>query len=457
MLVSNSIARRLADALASGGWRSTARPNQLPPPGDWNTWLLLAGRGFGKTRSGSEFVRENVEMGTAKRIALVAPTAADARDVIVEGESGILAVSSSWCRPDYEPSKRRLTWPNGAVGTLFSADEPDRLRGPQFDLAWCDELAAWTYASDCWNMLMLGLRLGKHPRCLVTTTPRPIRILKELIAREGADVVVTRGSTFENAENLAAPFLLAVRARYEGTRLGRQELNAEILDDLPGALWSRAVIEAARHSGELPLFRRVVVAVDPAVTSGEDSDETGIVVAARGADGRGYLLDDATGRYSPAEWAARAITLYDQHKADCIVAEGNQGGQMVRHTIESVRANLPIKIVHASRGKVARAEPVSALYEQNKIRHVGNFSQLEDQLCGFTSDFDRARAGYSPDRLDALVWAFTELMVGSIPSAFATPILFSRESQGDGLNPAAQWSASAGYSPGGAGRFDNVG
>ncbi len=444
------LAGKLADALEGGNnWRSIARPSQLMPAGDWwSTWLQMAGRGFGKTRSGTGFVCEMVETGAAKRIALIAPTAADVRDVMVEGESGILAHASPWCRPVYEPSKRRLTWPTGAIATTFSADEPDRLRGPQFDLAWADELAAYERAEAVWNMLQLGLRLGKHPRCLVTTTPRPIKIIRDLVAREGKDVVVTRGSTFENAANLAEPFLKAIRDRYEGTRLGRQELSAEILDDIPGALWTRATLEAALHSGELPQMRRIVVAVDPAVSTGENADETGIIVAGTSTDGKGYVLRDASGRYTPAEWAALSIALFDEYKADRIVAEANQGGEMVRHTIESVRANAPIRLVHASRGKVARAEPVSALYEQNKVRHAGGFPILEDQMCGFTSDFDRAKAGYSPDRVDALVWGLTDLMIGAAaPLTWAPPMTFGRP-RGFDLEPGALVAPHKGLPPG---------
>jgi phage terminase large subunit-like protein len=372
----------------------------------------MAGRGFGKTRTGAEWVRERVETNLSRNIALVAPTAADARDVMVEGPAGLLAVSSPWCRPEYEPSKRRLTWPNGAIATTFSSEEADRLRGPQHDLAWCDELGAWNDASPTWDMLMFGLRLGVHPRWLVTTTPKPIKLLRELLAREGKDVVVTRGSTFDNAANLAAPFLEAIKARYACTRLGRQELNAELLSDVPGALWQLDWIDRSRVA-QMPFWdlERVVVAIDPAVTSGEDSDETGIIAAAVDSSGHGYVLEDASGRLQPHEWAAKAIQLYHKHSADRIVAERNNGGEMVEHTIRSVDSNVSFRSVVASRGKVTRAEPISALYEQGRVHHVGTFATLEDQMCSFTSDFDRARAGFSPDRLDALVWALTELVL----------------------------------------------
>jgi predicted phage terminase large subunit-like protein len=386
-----SLASQLADSLADGGWHSKARPEQLPPPGDWNGWLLLAGRGFGKTRTGSEWVKELVETNTAGRIALIAPTAADARDVMVEGPVGILATASPWCRPEYEPSKRRLTWPNGAVAATFSSEEADRLRGPQHDAAWADELAAWNEPGATWDMLMFGLRVGVHPRWLATTTPKPVKLLRELLAREGRDVVVTRGSTFDNAANLAAPFLDAIRARYEGTRLGRQELSAELLEDVPGALWQRSWLDAGRVD-HAPTLRRIVVAIDPAVSTNEGSDETGIVVAGVAMDERMYVLEDLSGKYGPDEWARKAVGAFHRWKADRIIAEKNNGGDMVETVIRSVEENISYSAVHASRGKITRAEPISALYEQGKVSHVGSgLAVLEDQMCAFTSDFDRGR------------------------------------------------------------------
>lgn len=392
-------------------WRFWARPNQLPPAGEWRVWLLLGGRGFGKTRTGAELVRTRAVSGSARRIALVAPTGADARNVMVEGESGILTISPPHERPSYEPSKRRLTWPNGAVATLFSADEPERLRGPQHDLAWCDELAAWRYPA-AWDMLMLGLRLGRDPRVVVTTTPRPIHLIRMLLA--DPMVVVTRGRTVENRDNLAAAFLEQIIRHYEGTRLGRQELDAELLEDVPGALWSRAIIEAGRVSGH-PELRRVVVAIDPAAASGEHADETGIVVAGGDANGHAYVLADISGRYAPAEWARAAITAYYTHAADRIVAEVNNGGEMVEAMLRMIDPNVSFRAVRAARGKTIRAEPVAALYEQGRVRHVGAFPRLEDQMCAFAAraqgTFDRRMTGRSPDRVDALVWAITELLV----------------------------------------------
>jgi phage terminase large subunit-like protein len=416
-----NIAAALADTLADGGWRAKARPSQLPPEGGWNGWLLMAGRGFGKNFTGAGWVNECVETQLAGRIGLVAATAADARDVMVEGESGILNLAPSWNVPEYEPSKRRLTWKNGATATLFSAEESDRLRGPQFDLAWADELAAWPDPQTTWDMLQFGLRLGRHPRWLATTTPRPIKLLKALLAREGQDVVVTRGSTFENEANLAPTFIQALRIRYEGTRLGRQEINAELLSDTPGALWQLEWLDRDRVS-KAPDLRRIVVAIDPAVSNNEGSDETGIVVAGIGGDKHTYVIEDLSGRYAPHEWAAKAIEAYRRHKADRILAEVNNGGAMVEATIRAVDHVVSYKSVHASRGKVVRAEPIAALYEQRKVHHVGGFPTLEDQLCAFTSDFDRGRAGYSPDRVDALVWALTELS-GPQNTLIRTPLM----------------------------------
>lgn len=407
-------------------WRGWwARPNQLAPAGDWSVWLILAGRGFGKTMTLSEWIRGQVEAGDAGRIALVAPTAADAREVLVEGPAGILAVSPPWNRPVYEASKRRLTWPNGAMATTYSADEPERLRGPQHDAAVCDELAAWRYP-EAYDMLQFGLRQGRHPRCVVATTPKPVKLLKDLLAREGRDVVVTRGSTYENRSNLAPAFISTIVRKYEGTRLGRQELMAELLEDVPGALWRRSRIEELRVFG-LPQLQRIVVAIDPAVSSEENSDETGIIVAGLSGKGEAFLLEDLSGRYQPLEWARKAIYAYRKYKADRIIAEVNNGGEMVEATLRTVDPSIPYKAVHASRGKSRRAEPVAALYEQGRVHHVGNYPQLEDQLCEMTVDFDPEMMGYSPDRLDAAVWAITELMLTEPTGGFFSEKMFLRK------------------------------
>src|SRR5262245_43879151 len=406
--MADTFAAQLADALEAS-WPAIARLNQLPPPGDWQVWLLLAGRGFGKTRTLAEWVCHQAASGQASRIALVAATAADARDVLVEGQSGILAVAPPWFRPVYEPSKRRLTWSNGAIATTFSAEEPERLRGPQHDAAVCDELGSWS-RPETWDMLQFGLRLGRHPRCLVATTPRPTKLIRELLAREGRDVVVTRGSTYENRANLAPGFFDQVIRKYEGTRLGRQELLAEVLEDTPGALWNREALDACRRE-HAPVLLRIVVAIDPAATSGEDADETGIIVVGKDGGGNGYVLADLSGRDPPVDWAKAAIAAYRRYRADRIVAEVNNGGEMVEATLRMVDPNVPFTAVRASRGKVTRAEPVAALYEQSRVHHVGTFPDLEDQMCGFTTDFDRQTAGYSPDRVDALVWALSDLLV----------------------------------------------
>jgi phage terminase large subunit-like protein len=389
-------------------WRFWARPEQLAPQGLWRAWLILSGRGWGKTRSGAEWVRGQVEDGRCKRLALVGATAADTRDVLVEGESGILAVSPPWNRPVYEPSKRRLTWPNGALATLYSADEPDRLRGPQHDGAWADELAAWRYP-DAWTQLQFGLRLGDDPRVVVTTTPRPTAIIRDLA--RARTTIVSRGSTYENKGNLAPAFLDELRRRYENTRLGRQEIHGDILDDNPGALFRRTDIEVGRVRRAPPLVR-IVVAIDPAVSHDETSSETGIVVAGLGDDGHAYVLDDCSGIFTPAAWAKRAVDTFYDHGADRIVAEVNQGGALVEANLRTVDARVPYKAVRASRGKAVRAEPVAALYEQGKVHHVGVLVLLEDQMCGW----DPTTAERSPDRMDALVWALTELAIESQPA-----------------------------------------
>lgn len=412
-------------------WELWARPNQLEPDGSYTTWLILAGRGFGKTRTGAETVIKWIKTGQCSRIALVAEDSADARDVMVEGESGILACSPRDFMPKYEPSKRRLTWPNGGQATLFSAEDYDSLRGPQFDGAWCDELCKWRYAQEAWDNLQFGLRLGDHPKQIVTTTPRPMKLLKDIILR--SDTHITKGNTRENLVNLAPPFVTAVINRYANTRIGRQELDAEILDDVPGALWSRSQIDELRIRPpdnmtpiKLPPFRRIVVAVDPAASSGEASNETGIVVCGIDERGIGYVLDDVSIGGTPDEWGKSVVKAYDDWEADMVIYETNQGGEMVGNVIASCALALkaagkrttdfiPMRGVHASRGKFTRAEPVSALYEQGRIHHVGYFALLEDQMCEFTPDGPTSSKN-SPDRMDALVWAFTDLMVGQIES-----------------------------------------
>jgi phage terminase large subunit-like protein len=378
-------------------WPLLARPSQLPPPGPWQVWLILAGRGFGKTRTGAEWVRRQVR--DYPLVNLIGATTDDARDIMVEGESGILAVCPEWERPEYVSQRRLLRWPNGARSLIFTADEPERLRGKQHMKLWGDELAAWRY-SDAYDQAMLGLRLGDNPQAVFTTTPKPTPLIKELMA--APTTVVTRGVTYDNEENLAPSFLQQIIRKYEGTRVGRQELLAEILDDNPGALWTRAIIEENRVvRGPDPV--RTVVAIDPAVTNEEGSAETGIVIAGLGPDDHYYVLDDRSLRASPRGWASHAVTAYWQFSADRILAEVNNGGDMVLDTIRNVDENVSCKKVTATRGKQLRAEPIAALYEQGRVHHVGMFSQLEDQMVEWEPGMD------SPDRLDALVWALTEL------------------------------------------------
>jgi phage terminase large subunit-like protein len=393
---------RLADQISTD-WQSIARPSQLPPSGDWSIWLVLAGRGFGKTRCGAEWVRAQAEAASVARIALVGPTAADVRDTMVE--AGLLAIAPNSNRPTWEPSKRRLIWPNGVQAWAFSSEEPDRLRGPQFEAAWCDELCAWKNVSETWDMLQFGMRLGRRPRQVITTTPKPIPLLRALLKRD--DVAVTKGKTGDNAKNLAPTFLETIVGRYQGTRLGRQELDAEILDDVVGSLWSRELLEKTRREIAPPMAR-IVVAIDPSVSAGEGSNECGLIVVGLGVDGDAYVLADESGVMAPVEWARRAVGLYKHWNADRIVAEANQGGALVENTIRAIDKNVSFKAVHACRGKITRAEPIAALWEQNRAHLVGTFPMLEDQLCTYS-----AGSSDSPDRLDAMVWATTELALNA--------------------------------------------
>lgn len=402
-------------------WPFWARPQQMAPAGDWNTWFINAGRGFGKTRAGVEWVRGLVKRGY-KRIAAIAATNSDIERVMINGESGFLA--RCWegdktdkgvpmGKPVWSPTKRLLTWENGAYVQFFSAEEPERLRGPQFEAAWCDELAAWNRDRDTWDMLQFCLRLGKHPQTCVTTTPKPTKLVRDIM--KNPKTVVTYGSTFDNSANLAATYLQSVKDMYDGTRLGRQELYAEVLDEASGALWTRELLSKCEVEVTDPLalaetLARVVVSVDPAVSSNAESDMTGIVVAGMDINGVCYILHDATERYTPEGWAAKAIELYHLYGADRIVAERNQGGEMVRYTFKTVDETIPIKLVHASRGKFARAEPVSSLYERGRVKHVRGLDALEDQMVQWCP---LGSIG-SPDRLDAMVWAVTELALKGI-------------------------------------------
>lgn len=398
-------------------WELWARDDQLPPDqaqggGPWTTWLCMGGRGAGKTRTGAEWIRaialtELPKSGVSDaRIALVGESLADVRAIMVEGVSGILAVHRRHERPSFLISKRELVWPNGARAQFFSADDPESLRGPQFHAAWSDELAKWRYMEEAWDMLQLGLRLGTHPRQIVTTTPRPAPLIKRLLA--DPRTAITRAASAANV-HLPAAFLEGIVGRYCGTRLGRQELDGDLIEDTPGALWRRDMIEAHRVAAAPPL-KRIVVAVDPPVSSRATSDACGIVAAGVGPDGRAYVLRDATvqGR-QPLDWARAALAVYDALSADRIVAEANQGGDLVAEIFRQLAPGVPVTLMHATRGKAVRAEPVAALYEQGRVSHAGVFAALEDQLCNF--GHSGLSGGGSPDRLDALVWAVTELLL----------------------------------------------
>lgn len=410
-----AIIAQLTDAEAEAllyDWRGfLARPEQVLPEGGWEIWMVLAGRGFGKTRTGAEAVREEVDQNRSEKIALIAETAADARDVMV---AELLRIFPKSERPVYTKSNRCVEFQNGAKAFTYNAVEPDQLRGPQHDFIWHDELAKWRYARETWDQAQFGLRLGQHPRQVVTTTPRPIELVKSILAGSEGLVHITRGATRDNKANLAANFIGRIEKRYAGTRLGRQELNAELLSDLPGAIWTQRAIDAHRVP-DAPEMERKVVAVDPAVTSTDDSNDHGIMVCGI-KDQNGYVIEDATLPGTPLEWASKAIEMYRKHAADGIVVETNQGGDMVAHTLRTVAPNINIIEVRATRGKHVRAEPIAALYEQGRVRHVGQFAELENQMTQFTTEGYQGEA--SPDRADALVWAMTELfpdMVDTVP------------------------------------------
>lgn len=425
-------------------WPFWARDKQLPPGStdtephktDWRIWLILAGRGWGKTRTGAEFIRQQVSCGNAERIALVGETWADVRDVMIEGESGLLSIHPFEDRPNYEPSKRRLTWPNGAQAFAYSASEPDQLRGPQFDLAWADELAKWdnpgTSVSQppaAWNNLLLTLRLGSNPRVVATTTPRPLKWMQSLAM--DSHTTLTSGTTYENAANLAPAFLEQIIRQYEGTNIGRQELDAQFLLEAPGALWNRQQLAEITVDRIPEDFSRIVVAVDPAVSATKTSDETGIVVVGLTESiteaeathsqlnstppfkaSKAYVLADWSLKASPDQWARAVVQAAEVFAADRIVAEANQGGEMVETLIRMVDPNAPITRVHATRGKLTRAEPVAALYEQKRVYHTRGLNELEEQMCHYTG------SGASPDRLDALVWGIHHLMLSDSSRRF---------------------------------------
>ncbi len=433
----DALATPLRSALGDAGWASlarrwalTARPAQLPPPGDWRLWLVLAGRGFGKTRCGAEWVDGLARANSHARIALIGATHDDVRAVMVEGESGILSLAGGGGRPLYQPALRRITWPGGAIATCYSAAEPESLRGPQHHYAWADEIGRWGMsgaagvtdsagggAEAAWDNLMFGLRLGGNPRVVATTTPRAVPLIRRLVAED--ETVVTRGAMTDNAANLPPAFIAAVTARYAGTRLGRQEIDGELIEDVPGALWSRALIEALRVTREEVDgigMTRIVIGVDPPAgsISGTGGDMCGIAVAALLADGRIALLEDASvAAASPAAWAEAVARAADDYRSDRIVAEANNGGQMVMAVLRAAGQHLLVRLVHASRGKAARAEPVAAACEQGRVVLAGTFPALEDQIAGLTTGGAYCGPGRSPDRADAFVWAATALIEGA--------------------------------------------
>ena len=428
--------RHQAQHITPDTWETLARPEQLLPVDNkkdsttpWRTWLILAGRGFGKTRTGAQAVKKLVEEQGYRRVAFIGQSVHEARQVMIEGASGLLScydspdhqlLSQPWRedlalppfeenqkRPTFFPSRRVVEWPNKAVGQLFGADFYDKLRGPQFDLVWIDELAKFHYPRLLWEQVEMGLRLGPNPKCIITTTPRPLALLEDLCKEKSC--IVTTGSTFDNAKNLAPGFLDHMEKFYANTSLGQQELYGRILTQRVGALWTRSMI--TYQDIDRAQFQRVVVAVDPAITCNHNSDETGIVVVARTTNGIGVVLEDLSGHFPPSDWTKRVVEAYWRHQADRVVAEMNKGGDMVEKMLKTIDPTVSFKGVHATRGKITRAEPVAALYEQGKIVHLRSFTKLEDQLCDYTP----TTTSYSPDRLDALVWGMSELFLGISP------------------------------------------
>ena len=382
-----------------------SRPSQVEPAGNWTYWLILAGRGWGKTKTAAEWIRKRVCTLESKHIALVAPRASDIRDIMIEGPSGILNVFPPNQRPNYEPSKRKITFHTGAVAITYSGDEPDQLRGPNVDTAWVDELASIPKQEQVLDMIAFCLRIGVNPRCVITTTPRPTRTIKRLIRED--NTCITRGSTFENRDNLSNVFFSSIIERYKNTRIGKQELYGEILDDNPKALWKEKIIEESRVIKH-PELRRIVIGVDPAATANKNSDETGIIAVGKGNDGHFYILDDKSLKDSPAGWGKAVVSVYYKYKADRVIGEVNQGGDMVEYVLKTIDRYVSFKSIHASRGKKLRAEPIAALYEQHKCHHVGTFPDLETQMTNWDPENDTE----SPDRVDALCWAIWELMDG---------------------------------------------
>lgn len=386
-------------------WCNKRRSNQTPPEGNWKTWLIMAGRGFGKTRTGAETIQQWVEEGLYKRIALISNSRFEAQAVMVNGESGICNIANKLMRPKFIKNEWSLIWPNGAMAQLFGAEYCEKLRGPQFDLVWIDELGKFKNQEALWNQVQLCLRLGKKPRTIITTTPKPSKFLENLI--NDKTVFVTRGTTFDNYENLSTNFIEQIKNKYTNTTLGQQEIYGQYLSENDGALWKRNLINYKKP--ESSDWRRIIIAIDPATTYHEHSDETGIIAAGLNNDGYVYVLEDLSGKFSPNDWAQKVIQEYHHHHADCIVVETNKGGDLVEKVLKAIDSNIPFKGVVATKGKITRAEPIAALYEQKKIFHIKPFHKLEQQLCTYVA----SKSSKSPDRMDALVWAITDLMLES--------------------------------------------
>lgn len=412
-------------------WAFHARENQLPPTGDWLYWVIMSGRGWGKTRTGAELVLDWIRTGQGKRIALIGQNMKEVHKIMLYGESGLITIAPADFKPRFVSQENAFYWPNGAVTCIYSGDNPETLRGPQHDKGWLDELAKWRYSSTCFSQFEFGLRLGDAIQAVITTTPRPVKVMFDLTreARKSNRVRLTVGNIFENRDNLSKSFLETMLRKYDGTTMGRQELYGHLFDDLPGALWTRSTIDRSRLAHIPTPLERIIVAIDPAVSANDNSNETGIVVVGRDSNGKGYVLEDLSGRYSPREWARLAINAYIRHEADCIVGEVNNGGNLIEANIRAYAASdpalapyanaLPYRAVRASRGKVTRAEPISVIYERGHIHHVGSFPELEDQMCSFVQtasdrepiDVDSSPDSSSPDRVDAMVWGFTELFL----------------------------------------------
>jgi phage terminase large subunit-like protein len=399
-------------------WKFWARPEQLPPEGDWTTWLFFGGRGAGKTRSGAEYMKDVALTYPGIRMGLVGPTRSDVRDTMIHGSSGLLGLHyEEGQRPRHIPTKRSVVWPNGSFALAFSAEEPERFRGPNLHFLWADELSTWRYLDECWALMSLALRLEypgfQTPRIYISTTPRPLSLLKEIINEPST--VITRATTFANRANLSKKFFETIVAHYEKSTLGRQEIYGELIDDVTGALWKRKTIDLNRTGSARPQLGVIVVAVDPATSDKASANECGIIVAGLGQDQKGYIIGDySTHGVSPAVWGKKVVDVFIQHGASYVVAEGNLGGGLVETVIRQINSHLPIKFVQAKRGKYLRAEPVAMLYEQGRVKHVGHFHDLEDQMCRFTASYEKENPGQSPDRVDALVWAIAALMLESM-------------------------------------------